>query len=101
VLTEGSFAATCNASLNSQDATALTCVATPSNTMACNFPEGSVTCPALYISPGDALDSDGSYIQGCCSDQRASGHASPFCGIPATIGCEPVDPGNQYYVPAP
>ncbi len=108
LLSLGKFAAACNPAINSIDAAATHCVASPASSMHCVFPDGSIDCPAMWISPGDALSPDPVYVQGCCSDEiylpggpGSSPHSTPFCGVPATIGCAPIDPGNAFFTPAP
>jgi hypothetical protein len=101
------LAASCGKALNSLDPAAATCTASPSNSMKCVFPTGTIACPSFYIASGGGLGGP-SYVEGCCSDEIAypngvtsPPHSTPFCGIPANVGCQPIDPGDPRYTPAP
>lgn len=73
----------------------------PSGMLYCNWPGGSVSCPALYTT--NASDGSRVYVSGCCGPLTSAEHA-PSCGViagsPGDYGClapdstfEPVDAG--------
>jgi hypothetical protein len=88
------YGADCADGITGHDPTDETCTVNGTNTMHCDFPEGSIDCPAVWIYRGSPASA---YTAGCC--------AVLYCGIPDTIGgsqrgCSQLSPGNGWS-PAP
>ena len=97
------YGADCANSITGHHPSQETCKVGGANTMHCDFPEGSIDCPAVWIHLGSP---DSSYFAGCCSAEPNSPPvALPYCGIPGLLGgsqrvCVPQSAGNGWS-PAP
>jgi hypothetical protein len=94
------FGAVCGASITGHDPVEEQCHTSSPNTMHCDFPEGSIDCPALWEYTSSS--SPETYTAGCCGAQATmlGVPPAPYCGIPGLDGsqpnCAPLTPGNGW-----
>jgi hypothetical protein len=99
------YGAVCGASATGRDPNVETCMVGPANTMHCDFPEGSVDCPALWENLTGQVP-EYTYTAGCCGAvPTVPATPLPYCGIPGDDGnapiCAPVTAGVGGWMPAP
>jgi hypothetical protein len=73
-----------------------TCGPTGGDTMHCQFPEGAIDCPAMWLATSAQAQTPSVYLAGCCGDEHwvdsaMNPVALPYCGVPAMDwSCEPI-----------